>query len=84
MWLLIIGIVSMFVLLGLGFAVVYTCLFIVWLISFFFDRDERKKGSQAMEAHTQQTMQMVNQLKAENEAMREEISRRQSKTQNKK
>ncbi|TMT01509.1 hypothetical protein FD688_01460 [Apilactobacillus kunkeei] len=81
MWLLIIGIVSMFVLLGLGFVVVYTCLFIVWLISFFFDRDERKQGAQEMEAHTQQTMQMVNQLKSENQAMSEKINGKKNTSQ---
>lgn len=76
MGLIIFAIVLMFVLVGIGFAIVFTCLFIAWLFSLYFDRDERKRARREMDLETQKTEQMVNRLKAQNQAMREQINRR--------
>lgn len=82
MGLIIFSIVLMFVLLGIGFAIVLTCLFVAWLFSLYFDRDERKRASREMDLQTQQTEQMVNRLKAQNQQMREQIARREQENRN--
>lgn len=82
MGLLIFAIVLMFVLVGIGFAIVFTCLFVAWLFSLYFDRDERKRASREMDLQTQQTEQMVNRLKAQNQQMREQIARREQENRN--
>lgn len=82
MGLIIFAIVLMFVLVGIGFAIVFTCLFVAWLFSLYFDRDERKRASREMDLQTQQTEQMVNRLKAQNQQMREQIARREQENRN--
>lgn len=80
---LIVGFVSMFVLLGLSYAIFYAGLFIIWLISLFFDRDERRKANEETERRTEMFRQMTLQTKAQNEAMRQQIERKKIENQRK-
>lgn len=92
---IIVALLAMGVFLGFGYVIVYGCLFIVWLISLFFDRDERRRANEETKRSTERFRQMTQQLKAENEEMRqktellkaenqrkrEEIARSQNKNQ---
>ncbi|CAI2621657.1 hypothetical protein AKUA1404_01870 [Apilactobacillus kunkeei] len=80
---IIFALIAMGVLLGFSYVVVYGCLFIVWLISLFFDRDERRKQREETERSTEMFHQMTEELKDQNEAMRQQIERKKIENQQK-
>ena len=90
---IIVALLAMGIFLGFGYMIVYGCLFIIWLISLFFDRDERRRANEETKRSTERFRQMTEQirvqneemcqrteqLKAENQRKREEIARSQNK-----
>lgn len=80
---IIFALIAMGVLLGFSYVVVYGCLFIVWLISLFFDCDERRKQREETERSTEMFHQITEELKAQNEAMRQQIERKKIENQQK-
>ncbi|MFY1048924.1 MULTISPECIES: hypothetical protein [Apilactobacillus] len=92
---IIVALLAMGIFLGFGYMIVYGCLFIIWLISLFFDRDERRRANEETKRSTERFRQMTEQirvqneemrqrteqLKAENQRKREEIARSQNKNQ---
>ncbi|WP_053791395.1 hypothetical protein [Apilactobacillus kunkeei] len=80
---IIVALLAMGVFLGFGYILVYGCLFIVWLISLFFDRDERRRSNEETERSTEMFRRMTEQTRAQNEEMRQRLEQLRAENQRK-
>lgn len=73
MLMIVLVILGMFILLGIGFVVVFGCLGIFLLIDSLFHRDERKAQRQKMDEENRKAEQMLANTRRENEKLRKQI-----------
>ena len=80
---IIVALLAMGVFLGFGYVLVYGCLFIIWLISLFFDRDERRRANEETKRSTERFRQMTEQIRVQNEEMRQRTEQLKAENQRK-
>ena len=80
---IIVALLAMGIFLGFGYMIVYGCLFIIWLISLFFDRDERRRANEETKRSTERFRQMTEQIRVQNEEMRQRTEQLKAENQRK-
>ena len=80
---IIVALISMGLFLGFGYVIVYGALFIIWLISLFFDRDERKRAHEEAKRDNEMYQRMISELQAENEVIRQRTEELKAENQRK-
>ena len=73
MLMIVLVILGMFILLGIGFVVVFGCLGIFLLIDSFFHRDERKAQRKKLYEENSKEEKMIANMRRENEKLRQQI-----------
>lgn len=80
---IIVALLAMGIFLGFGYMIVYGCLFIIWLISLFFDSDERRRANEETKRSTERFRQMTEQIRVQNEEMRQRTEQLKAENQRK-
>lgn len=80
---LIVALLATGIFLGFGYVIVYGGLFIVWLISLFFDRDERRRANEEAHRNNEMYQRIISNLQAENEEIRQKTEELKAENQRK-